>query len=164
MDGRLACAILLVFGLASLAPTTYSSFVVGRRLSAAWPRLSPVRWSLLGSTAAWLLILANVPAKLDDVFSVMGAVFAPMAGAMAADYVRHRGRWPGARRGVNQVGLVAWVLGLAVGLIPIIGRAWGQADWARVQPAAVLGCLAAFAAYFVLALAGAEPPLDKSHA
>lgn len=151
-DGRVTCAIFIVLGLASLAPTTYTSFVIGERLSTAWPRLSRVRWSVCGSAAAWLLIAANVAGRLEEIFSVMGAVFAPMAGAMLGDYLRHQGRWPGPREGVNQAGLVAWVAGLTVGLIPTIGRAWGQPALARIQPAAVLGCVTALVVYLLLAL------------
>ncbi|MDR3634579.1 MAG: purine-cytosine permease-like transporter [Isosphaeraceae bacterium] len=158
IEGRLACAILLVLGLASLAPTTYTSFVVGARLSAVWPRISRVAWSVAASVLAWLLILANVPGKLDDLFGILGAVFAPMAGAMAADYVYHRGKWPGPRGGVNQAGLVAWVAGLAVGLLPTIGRSWGLAELARFQPAAVAGCLVALFVYLALAALGGESP------
>jgi len=159
VGGRLAAALLLVFGLASLAPTTYTSFTIGQRLSTAWPRVSRVRWSVIGSAVAWLLILTNLPRKLEDIFSVMGAIFAPMAGAMLADYALHRGRWPGERQGVNQAGLVAWVIGVAVGLVPVIGRAWGQTQLAQIQPAAVLACLAAFLIYLILAAFGAEPPV-----
>ena len=57
-----------------------------------------------------------------NVFSVIGALLAPVAGAMAADYVRSKGRWPGARRGVNIAGYGAWVVGVVVGLSPYLAR------------------------------------------
>ena len=88
----------------------------------------------------------------------MGAVFAPMVGAMAADYSRHRGEWPGPRRDVNQAGLVAWVVGLAVGMVPTIARSWGQGWGEHVQPAAVFAFVVAFLTYLILAGIGAESP------
>ena len=93
-----------------------------------------------------------------SIFSLMGAAFAPMVAAMAADYVRHRGDWPGARRGVNLPGLIAWAVGLAVGLVPTIAAARGWDAGTRFQPAAVYAFLAAFLAYLALAGLGAEAP------
>jgi hypothetical protein len=47
---------------------------------------------------------------------------------------------------------------LATGLVPLVAQAWGQAAWARVQPAAVLAFTVGFAVYSALARAGWEPP------
>jgi hypothetical protein len=88
----------------------------------------------------------------------MGAVFAPMVGAMAADYVRQRGVWPGARRGANVPGVAAWAVGVVVGLLPFFAQARGW-DAGTVQPAAVYAFAAAFLAHLILATAGAEAPL-----
>ncbi len=162
IGGRLGCAMLLIFGLASLAPTTYTAFVIGQRLTRAWPRISRVRWSMIGSAAAWLFILTGFTTDLEGIFSVMGAIFAPMAGAMTAEYVRYRGRWPGARAGINMAGLVAWVAGLSVGLLPILGRAWGRPELARFQPAAVVAALTAFVVYLGLAMLGGEGPVESA--
>jgi len=90
---------------------------------------------------------------------VLGAAFAPVVGAMAADYVRQKGRWGGPRRGTNFAGMVAWAIGLAVGLAPWIGPALGNDRLARLQPAAVLAFLAAFVSYAALAAIGLEPPV-----
>jgi cytosine permease len=78
-------------------------------------------------------------------------------GAMAAEYLKSRGAWPGPRRGVNLAGVVAWALGFAVGLIPTFGEAMGSPRWQRVQPASVLAFLVAFVAYSVLSRFGLEP-------
>ena len=56
IGGRPACFILLVFGLASLAPTCYAAHGFGHRLGTLWPRLSGLSWLLIGTALAWSLI------------------------------------------------------------------------------------------------------------
>lgn len=157
--GRLAAAILLIFGLASLAPTCYAAFTFSHRFAAAWPRVSRLTWTMVGTSAAFPLIATGIAGRLDVMFDLMGAIFAPMVGALAGDYTRSRGRWPGPRRGVSQPGVVAWVMGLTVGLIPIIAQAWRIPGGSRFQPAAVFAFLTSFLAYRMLAGLRLEPPV-----
>ena len=92
------------------------------------------------------------PAKKPALFPV----FAPMAGAVAADYRRQRGRWPGPREGVNPAGVIAWVVGFCVGVAPSVA-AWigsDRLDW--FQPASLLAFVAAYLTYEVVALVGLE--------
>lgn len=89
----------------------------------------------------------------------MGAVFAPVAGAIAADASRSRGVWPGPRPGAGTAGLVAWVIGMAVGLVPMIAASWQIEPGTRFQPAALFAFLAAYFVYRVLVGLGAEPPV-----
>lgn len=156
--GRFAAAILLLFGLASLAPTCYAAFTFSHRFAAAWPRVSRLTWTMVGTSAAWPLIATGFAARLDVIFHTMGAVFAPMVGALAADYTRARGEWPGPRRGVSQAGVVAWAFGLTVGLIPIVAQAWRIPYGSNFQPAAVFAFLTSFLVYRALAALGLEPP------
>ena len=159
IGGTLAATILMVFGLGSLAPTCFSAYLFGHRFHAAWPRIKRIHWTLIGTSAAWLLIVGGYAGRLETIFSLIGAVVAPLVAALAADYLRQRGAWRGARRGVNGPGVVAWSVGLAVGLVPILAQAAGWNAGIRFQPAAVFGYLAAFVTYLVLALLGAEAPL-----
>lgn len=148
--------ILVLFGLASLAPAVYSSFSFGLQLKALGPGVSRLTWTLLGTGAAWLLIAGGWFERTEDVFNLLGAVFAPMAGAVAADYRRQRGRWPGPREGVNPAGVIAWVVGFCVGVAPSVA-AWigsDRLDW--FQPASLLAFVAAYLTYEVVALVGLE--------
>jgi cytosine permease len=160
IGGKLGGTILLVFGLGSLAPACYTAYLFGRRFEDAWPRIARLRWTLLGTTAASLLIALGVADRLDTTFSLMGAIFAPLVAAVAAEYVRHRGTWPGPRRGVNAPGLAAWAVGLAVGLVPVAAEAVGMSDRpaARFQPAVMFAFLTAFVTYQALAALRLEAP------
>jgi cytosine permease len=157
---RLAGAMFLVFGLASLAPTCYAAFVMGHRLTAVWPGVSRLVWTLLGTAAAWTLVATGAAIRLEEIFTLLGALFAPMAGAMAADYVRSRGAWPGIRPGYNPSGMAAWAVGVAVGLVPLLGLWTRWTGAARFQPASVYGFVAAFLVASGLARLGLERPAE----
>ncbi len=155
-DRRVGCVMLLTFGLASLAPAVYSSFVFGTQFKALGPGISRLTWTMLGTATAWLLIVGRWFDRTEDVFNLLGAAFAPVAGAIAADYLRHRGHWPGPRTGFNPAGLIAWTVGLGVGLAPTIARALGNDRIAGLQPAALGAFVAAFIVYGLLALVRLE--------
>ena len=158
VGGRWAGGMLIAFALASMAPAVYAASILGRRFAEAWPVLPQTAWTFLGALAAYPLVALRVPARAELAFGILGALFAPVVGALAADALRHRGAWPGPRRGVNVAGIVAWAAGLAVGLIPIVGPALGRDSWARLQPAAVLAFGASALVYGLLAAIGLEPP------
>jgi cytosine permease len=155
-DPRLGALMFLTFGLASLAPAVYSSFVFGLQFKTFGPGISRLTWTMMGTCTAWLLIVGGWFDRTEVAFNVLGAAFAPAAGAIAADYRRHRGRWPGPRVGTNPAGLIAWGIGLAVGLAPTLGRALGSERLTRLQPAALAAFIAAFLAYELLALVRLE--------
>src|SRR5262249_17906894 len=126
LNPRLAGVTFLAFGLSSLAPTVYAAFIFGNRLSAVWPRLSQLRWTMLGAGMAWPLMATGLPMRLESVFTLLGAVFAPVAGAMAADYFRSKGAWRGPRQAVSTAGLAAWAMGFTVGFFPLIAASWDR--------------------------------------
>jgi hypothetical protein len=144
--------MMILFGLGSMAPAVYAAWSYGQRFSATGPRPSRWTWTFLGALAGFLLIASGLTTRLEELFTAMGAVFAPVVGAMAADALRQRGAWPGPRRGVNGPGVAAWLVGLGVGLVPLLGRLASPARLQDVQPAAVFAFLAAFATYGLLAL------------
>ncbi len=152
--------ILLVFGLGSLAPTCYAASIFSRRFLDAAPgmKLKRLHWTLIGTTTAWFLIVAGIarPARLETIFVVMGAVFAPLVASMSADFHRQKGRWSGPRSGVNLPGLIAWLVGMAVGLIPVVAGSLGWNRGAMFHPAALFGFLAAYFTYLTLAALGLD--------
>jgi purine-cytosine permease-like protein len=164
IGGTLGAAILLVFGLGSLAPTCYAAYLFGHHFEATWPQLRRIRWTVIGTVAAWLLIASGYSGRLATLFALIGAALAPLVAALAADSLRQRGAWHGPRRGINPPGLIAWAIGLAVGLVPVVSQAAGWYAGARFQPAAVFAYLAAFVTYFVLAACGAEAPRETASA
>jgi cytosine permease len=155
-DHRVSALLLLTFGLGSLAPAVYASFAFGNLFKNFGPGLSRLTWTMLGTCLAWFLIVGGWTSQPETFFHILGALFAPVAGAFTADYRGNRGLWPGARSGINPAGLLAWGVGLAVGLSPIIAAATGSDRFSRIQPASVLAFLAAYLTYEILAAIGLE--------
>ena len=157
IGGKVGGGMLLVFGSIALAPAVFAAFVFGQRLNAALPRLSRTKWTLVGIALSWPMTAMGLFDRLEPVFTAMGALFAPVAACLAAESARHRGTWPGPRRGVNGPGMVGWAAGVVVGLLPLTSR-----RLASFQPATFWAFLAAFAAYWVAAMiVGESEPLGK---
>jgi hypothetical protein len=148
--------MLMVFGLASLAPAVYASFSFGLQFQALGPGVARLYWTLLGVLAAWMLIVGGWFDRTEQVFALLGAAFAPAAGAIAADFRRHQGNWPGPREGINPAGLFAWAIGFAVGIAPTVARSLGWDRLVGLQPAALGAFVAAYVAYEILALCRLE--------
>ncbi len=158
LDRRLGGVVLIVFGLASLAPACYAAFEFGRRLHRVAPALSKPGWTLVGVASAWFLIVGNWHERTGSIFTILGALYAPVAGAMVADATRQRsGDWNGPRPGVNFAGFLAWSVGLIVGLVPLVASALDSTTLSRFMPAALYAFIAAFVTYRVAAALGLEP-------
>ncbi len=151
IGGRIGGTGLLVLSLALLGPACFNPFVIARQFSAIWPAVPRLAWTIAGALLTWPLILTGLARRTELLFGLIGAAAAPVAGAMAADYALRKGRWPGPRRGVNLAGMIAWAVGLGVGLVPYVG-------FPQVQPASMLSFVAAFVVYAILAMVRLEPP------
>jgi hypothetical protein len=123
--------ILILFGLATLAPACYSAWVYGQKLSTHWPCLGQSGWTWIGGAITFVLGATSYSGRLEWIFTAMGAVFAPAIGAITGDWLRHRGAWVGIRPGVNRTGIIAWATGLAVAFELEVDRAYnpGTSTW-----------------------------------
>jgi purine-cytosine permease-like protein len=88
---------------------------------------------------------------LISVFTVIGASFGPICGAMLVDYVLSGTNWAGPRRGWNMAGWISWAVGFIVGIAPLVGIA-------NVPAAPLMAFLVGAVLYFVLAKVGLESP------
>jgi hypothetical protein len=155
--------ILNLFGLATLAPGCYSAWAFRERLSKRFAAIRRRDWTRIGGFLAFVLIATSWAAQLELIFNLTGAIFASAVGALVADALRQKMRWHGVRRVYNPAGLLSWVIGLAIGLVPVFGA---LTDWdatRRFQPAALFAFLASAVMYTVLAAFGLERPLVRLH-
>ena len=151
VGGKVGCGMLMIFGSIALAPAVFASYVFGQRLNGVFPRLSRTKWTLVGIALAWPMTAMGLFDRLEPVFTAMGALFAPVVACLAVESARHKGTWPGPRRGVNVPGMVGWVAGVVVGLLPLTSR-----RMAAFQPATFWAFVAAFAAYWIVAMGVGE--------
>lgn len=129
----IAGALLLLFGLASLAPACYASSLFASRFRAHWPGLGKWKGVVLSALLFVVPGATLIARDVETLAGVSGALFAPLAGILAVEaFRRDRGR--GVRPGCDVPGVVAWGAGATVALAPIVvpGLRW-------LQPAALLG-------------------------
>ncbi len=159
IGGRTAGAMLLAFGLAGLAPACFSSYIFTAQAYEAFPSVARTKWTILGFLTAWLLVIFGQVDHLYPVLGFVGALLAPVLGAMAADAYKAGGKWPGARVGVNPPGYFAWLAGAIVGVAPFAAP---DTAFARLQPASLIAFCAAFVTYLIAAAFVRETAIDPS--
>jgi hypothetical protein len=158
IGGVPAGAILILFGLAALAPACYAVWAYSDKLSTHWPRVRQRTWTWVGGAIALVLGATSALHRLDLIFSAMGDVFAPVIGAMAGDWERQNGRWSGVRPGVNRTGIIAWAAGFLVALVLEVDR-MAYPESASRLPNAFGGFVTALAVYWLLARLGRDRPI-----
>ena len=165
IGGAWAGAILILFGLAALAPACYATWIYGQNLSIHWPLFGQWGWTWIGGAIALVLGATSWATRLDAIFVLTGVVFAPAVGAMAGDWLRQRGAWGGIRLGVNRAGVIAWAGGVAISLAlelrplelaAIRAPIFDSSPWWQLT--AIWGFVASFCYYWLLAGFGREQP------
>jgi purine-cytosine permease-like protein len=154
--GALAPIMFFLFAAASMVPTCFSSFIASNSFSTMLPRIPRGISTLAGVTVSAILAITGLAANLVGFFTVVGASFGPICGAMAADYLLAGGRWSGPRRGINWAGYIAWAVGFLVGIpghLPGLPAGWVRAD----NPAMLYSFIVGFFIYLALAAAGFRP-------
>lgn len=156
IGGYAGGVILMLFGLAALAPSVFAVFTYSTRLGLHWPGIGRRGWAWLGAGLAFALIATTLASRVESTFGVMGAVFAPAVGVMTADFLRHRGARRRIYGRVNPSGLIGWGAGCLVGLVPTVGAVLGWREAIDFQPAALFAYLVAAVASMSLATLGFE--------
>jgi cytosine permease len=110
---------------------------------------------MVGAVIAAVLAITGVAANLVTLFTLIGASFGPICGAMVADYWLSGKRWAGPREGINFAGYGAWAIGFVIGILPFLPISDDAKPY--LQPAAVYSFVAGFLVYVILAKAGLEP-------
>jgi cytosine permease len=155
IGGVLATAMFLLFTIASVAPACFCAFIAGNSFSTMIPGVPRISSTMAGVTVSIVLAVTGVAQNLIGFFTIVGASFGPICGAMAADYLLSGKRWAGPREGVNWAGYLAWAVGFGVGILPFLPIS--EALKTYVQPAVLYSFVAGFVVYAALAKAGMQP-------
>jgi cytosine permease len=155
IGGLLAAAMFLLFALASIPASCVCAFIAGNSFSTMLPKVPRVGSTMVGVTVSIVLAITGVAANLIGFFSIVGASFGPICGAMAADYLLAGKKWAGPREGINFAGYGAWAVGFLIGIVPFLPVSEDIKNYA--QPAVVYSFIAGFVVYAILAKAGLEP-------
>lgn len=141
----------VLLAIAAFPPACFSSFIAANSFKTTLPTVNPFISVGVGTAVAILLAVTGWAGQLASVFTVIGASFGPICGAMLVDYFLSGTNWAGPRRGWNMAGWISWAVGFIVGIAPLVGIA-------NVPAAPLMAFLVGAVLYFVLAKAGLEPP------
>jgi cytosine permease len=112
---------------------------------------------MVGAAIAAVLAITGAAANLIGLFTIIGASFGPICGAMMADYLLSGRKWAGPREGISIAGYGAWAIGFIIGIMPLPFFPIPEDLKAHLQPAAVYSFVAGFVVYLILAKAGMQP-------
>jgi cytosine permease len=155
IGGLLATAMFLLFAITSIPSACFCAFIAGNSFSTMIPGVKRISSMMIGMTVAIILAITGVAQNLIGFFTIVGASFGPICGAMAADYLLSGKKWAGPRAGINFAGYAAWALGFFVGILPFLPVS--DAVKSASQPAVVYSFITGFVVYAVLAKLGLQP-------
>jgi len=163
IGGSLGTAMFFLFAVASIGPACFCAFIAGNSFSTMIPGVPRISSMMVGCTVSIVLAVTGVAADLIGFFTIVGASFGPICGAMAADYLLSGRQWRGPREGINWAGYIAWAVGFLIGILPKLPVSAEIQMYS--QPAVLYSFIAGFIVYAVLAKAGLEPgavPLEET--
>ncbi|MBI1790262.1 MAG: cytosine permease [Acidobacteria bacterium] len=155
IGGLLGTAMFFLFTIASIPPACFCAFIAGNSFSTMIPGVPRIGSTMAGVTVSIVLAVSGVAENLIGFFTIVGASFGPICGAMAADYLLSGKKWAGPREGINFAGYGAWAVGFLVGIIPFLPVSGAVKEIA--QPAVVYSFATGFVLYVLLAKVGLEP-------
>lgn len=141
----------LLLAIAAFPPACFSSFIAANSFKTTLPTVNPFISVGIGTAVSIILAVTGWAGDVIKVFSVIGASFGPICGAMVVDYFLSGQTWAGPRRGWNMAGWISWAVGFVVGMAPIVGLA-------NIPAAPLMAFIVGAVLYFILAKAGLQPP------
>jgi cytosine permease len=137
----------LLLAIAAFPSACFSAFIAANSFKTTLPTVNPFISVGIGTIVSIILAVTGWAGKAGAVFTVIGASFGPICGAMLVDYVLAGKRWAGPRPGWNVAGWVSWAIGFVVGIAPLVGIA-------QVPAAPLVAFIVGAVLYFALAKAG----------
>jgi cytosine permease len=155
MDGlvgeRTAGVLMYLLAIAAFPPACFSSFIAANSFKTTLPKINPFVSVGCGTAISIILAVSGLAGDVIGMFTIIGASFGPVCGAMAADYLLAGRNWAGPRAGFNPAGWISWVIGFVVGAADFVPGMVG-----RVPCPPVAAFIVGFVLYLVLAKAGLE--------
>ncbi len=142
-------AMALLLAVAAFPPACFSAFIAANSFKTTLPKVNPFISVGIGTAVSIILAVTGWAGRAGDVFTVIGASFGPVCGAMMVDYLMAGKKWAGPRAGWNLAGWISWVVGFIVGIAPLVGLA-------NIPAAPLVAFIVGAVLYYALAKAGLE--------
>lgn len=139
----------LLLAVAAFPPACFSSFIAANSFKTTLPKVNPFASVGIGAGVSILLAVTGLAGRAGAVFTVIGASFGPVCGAMMVDYLMAGKKWVGPRAGWNLAGWISWAAGFVVGILPLVSSV-------KIPAAPLAAFIVGAVLYFVLAKAGLE--------
>jgi cytosine permease len=153
--GKKGAGIMMwLLALGAFPSSCFSSLIAANSFKTTLPKINPWVSVGFGTLASILLAVTGLAGRVMDVFTVIGASFGPICGAMAADYLLAGRKWPGPRAGFNPAGWISWAVGFVVGGAGLIPALKGIIPEIPCPPVAAF--IIGFVLYAVLAKLGLQ--------
>ncbi|MHB1033844.1 MAG: hypothetical protein ACYC35_02545 [Pirellulales bacterium] len=160
MDGivgeKTAAVFMYLLAIAAFPPACFSTFIAANSFKTTLPDVNPFVSCGIGTLAAIALAVSGWAGDAAGVFTIIGASFGPICGAMAADYLLAGCKWAGPRAGFNPAGWISWAVGFVVGAWDPIMAKLEPTLVDKVPCPPVAAFIVGFVLYAVLAKAGLE--------
>jgi len=154
---KTAAVFMYLLAIAAFPPACFSAFIAANSFRTTLPKVRPLISCGLGAVAAIILVVSGKAGNAIDVFTIIGASFGPVCGAMVADYLLSGRKWAGPRAGFNPAGWISWLLGFAVGAVEFIARIPGLEQLSGKVPCPpVAAFIVGFVLYAILAKIGLQ--------
>jgi cytosine permease len=139
----------LLLAIAAFPPACFSSFIAANSFKTTLPKVNPFISVGAGAAVSVILAVTGWAGQAGAVFTVIGASFGPVCGAMMVDYFLAGKKWAGPRASWNMAGWISWVVGFIVGIAPLV-------HIANIPAAPLMAFIVGAVLYFILAKAGME--------
>ena len=146
--------VLWLLALAAFPSSCFSSLIAANSFKTTLPKVNPWISVGIGTLGSIMLAVTGWAGDVMGVFTIIGASFGPICGAMAADYLLAGCKWPGPRAGFNPAGWISWAVGFVVGGAGLIPALKGIIPEIPCPPVAAF--IVGFVLYAVLAKAGVQ--------
>jgi len=140
----------LLLAVAAFPPACFSSFIAANSFKTTLPKVNPFISVGVGTAVSIVLAVTGWAGQAGSVFTVIGASFGPICGAMMVDYLLSGKKWAGPRKGWNQAGWISWAVGFVVGILPLVSTV-------NIPAAPLLAFIVGAVVYLILAKAGLQP-------
>ena len=147
---KMSGIFMYLLAIAAFPPACFSAFIAANSFKTTLPKVNPFVSVGCGTAVSVLLAVSGLAGDVISMFTLIGASFGPICGAMAADYVLSGRKWAGPRAGFNLAGWISWAVGFVVGANLIPGL--DVSAWCPPMLAFVVG----FVLYVILAKVGLE--------
>ena len=151
-----ANVIMFLLCIAAFPSACFSSLIAANSFKATLPKVNPFVSCGLGTLVAVILAVSGLAGKAGAVFTVIGASFGPVCGAMVADYLLAGKKWAGPRAGFNPAGWISWIVGFIVGGVDLVAPLVVENHVALIPCPPVSAFIVGFVLYWICAKAGMQ--------